>query len=133
MINIDAAQVRPRNTVDSDHPLRLVRVAAGAGVGVDPGVIRANVDLLRRTVRVEFQAQVTTLRRVVEQLAALGYSPALTADATHADHAVDDPAALSVQLGVAGFAFGDIMLFSIAALRQRRASRRSASSACSMD
>jgi Cu+-exporting ATPase len=78
----------------------------------DPGIVRADVDLLRRTVRVEFQPQLTTLRQVVEQLAALGYEPALTADATHAA-ARSTIRRLYLQLGVAGFAFGNIMLFSV--------------------
>ena len=78
----------------------------------DPGVVRADVDLLRRTVRIEFQPQVTSLRRVVEQLAALGYEPALTPDATHG-MARSTRRRLYLQLGVAGFAFGNIMLFSV--------------------
>ena len=79
---------------------------------LDPGVVRAEVDLLRRTVRIEFQLQVTSLRRVVEQLAALGYEPALTPDATHG-LARSTRRRLYLQLGVAGFAFGNIMLFSV--------------------
>ena len=78
----------------------------------DPGVVRADVDLLRRTVRIEFQPRVTSLRRVVEQLAALGYEPALTPDATHGT-ARSTRRRLYLQLGVAGFAFGNIMLFSV--------------------
>ena len=78
----------------------------------DPGVVRADADLLRRTVRIEFQPQVTSLRRVVEQLAALGYEPALTPDATHG-MARSTTRRLYLQLGVAGFAFGNIMLFSV--------------------
>ena len=78
----------------------------------DSGVARSEVDLVRRAVRVEFQPRVTSLRRIVEQLAALGYEPALTPG----DGRTDVPSTtrrLYLQLGVAGFAFGNIMLFSI--------------------
>ena len=78
----------------------------------DAGVYRAEVDLLRRTVRVEFDPRGTTLRAIAEQLTALGYEPALESEAT--PHAI--PAGrrrLYLQLGVAGFAFGNIMAFSL--------------------
>jgi P-type Cu+ transporter len=78
----------------------------------DPGIARSEVDLMRRTVRVEFRPQVTSLRRIAEQLSALGYEPALTPG----EGRPEVPSVrrrLYLQLGVAGFAFGNIMLFSI--------------------
>jgi Cu+-exporting ATPase len=78
----------------------------------DPGVTRAEVDLMRRAVRVEFRPDATSLRSIAEQVSSLGYEPALTPGEGRADV----PAAarrLYLQLGVAGFAFGNIMLFSI--------------------
>ena len=78
----------------------------------DPGVIRAEVDLLRRALRVDFRPEGTSLRRIAEQLAQLGYEPAIT---TEEGRLSRPPAVrrLYLQLGVAGFAFGNIMLFSI--------------------
>lgn len=78
----------------------------------EPGVVRAEVDLLRRAVQVEFRSGETTLRRVAEAIASLGYEPVLTAE----EGRVSQPPAvrrLYLQLGIAGFAFGNIMLFSI--------------------
>jgi Cu+-exporting ATPase len=79
---------------------------------LDAGIVRTEVDLLRRAVVVDFDPGSTTIRRIAEQLTALGYEPAITVeDATSAP-----PAArrrLYLQLGVAGFAFGNVMLFSI--------------------
>ena len=78
----------------------------------EPGVVRAEVDLLRRAVHVEFRSDETTLRRVAETIASLGYEPAITIE----DGRLARPPAirrLYLQLGVAGFAFGNIMLFSI--------------------
>jgi Cu+-exporting ATPase len=78
----------------------------------EPGVVRAEVDLLRRAVHVEFRPGETTLRRIAEAVAALGYEPAITAE----EGRLSQPPAvrrLYLQLGVAGFAFGNIMLFSV--------------------
>ena len=78
----------------------------------DPGVTRAEVDIMRRAVSVEFRPAATSLRKIAEQIAALGYEPALTPG----EGRRGVPAAarrLYLQLGVAGFAFGNIMLFSI--------------------
>ena len=79
---------------------------------VEPGVSRTEVDLLRRAVHVDYLPASTTLRRIAEQLSALGYEPAITVE----DATTGPPAArrrLHLQLGVAGFAFGNMMLFSI--------------------
>ena len=79
---------------------------------LDPGVIRAEVDLLRRCVVVDYTPGSTTPRAVAEHLASLGYEPIVTVE----DAAAAMPVArrrLYLQLGVAGFAFGNMMLFSI--------------------
>ena len=78
----------------------------------ESGVIRAEVDLLRRAVHVEFRSGETTLRRIAETIASLGYEPVITPE----DGRLSQPPPvrrLYLQLGVAGFAFGNIMLFSI--------------------
>lgn len=79
---------------------------------IDPGVLSCEVDLLRQTVRVTYRPHLVTLRALAERLAALGYEPVI---------AVEQPAPgasaprrrLYRQIGVAGFAFGNIMIFSI--------------------
>ncbi len=78
----------------------------------DPGTIRSEVDLQRRLLRVEYRPADTSPRRIAEQLAGLGYEPALSAEDTPAS---ERPVRrrLYLQIGVAGFAFGNIMLFSI--------------------
>jgi P-type Cu+ transporter len=78
----------------------------------DQGITRSEVDLLRRAVHVEFNPSFTSLRRVAEHCAAVGYEPSLSPE--HAPSSL--PAGrrrLHLQIGVAGFAFGNIMLFSI--------------------
>ena len=78
----------------------------------DPAITRSEVDLVRRTVRVAFRPEATSLRRIAEQLAALGYEPAITGEDRH-DAPSPSSRRLYLQLGVAGFAFGNMMLFSI--------------------
>jgi Cu+-exporting ATPase len=78
----------------------------------DDGITRSEVDLLRRTVRVEYRPGVTSLRRVAEQLSTLGYEPAICPEGPGPE-ASHDRRRLHLQIGVAGFAFGNIMLFSI--------------------
>ena len=79
---------------------------------MNPAVTRGDVDLMRRTVRVSYRPDSISLRQVAELLATLGYEPLLDAER----EAGRMPAArrrLYLQLGLAGFAFGNIMLFSI--------------------
>jgi Cu+-exporting ATPase len=80
----------------------------------DPGVARTEVDLLRRALRVDFHPGTTSLRRIAERLASLGYEPVVTSEHAAGAGAGSVPdRRLYLQLGVAGFAFGNIMLFSI--------------------
>jgi Cu+-exporting ATPase len=78
----------------------------------EPGVGATEVDLQRRTVRIDFDPARTSARRIAERLTSLGYEPVI--DAERMTGAL--PAAsrrLYLQVGVAGFAFGNMMLFSV--------------------
>ena len=78
----------------------------------DDGVMRSEVDLLRRSLRVEYRKASTSLRRIAELVASLGYEPLVSPE----EAAPQPPARrrrLHLQIGVAGFAFGNIMLFGI--------------------
>jgi len=78
----------------------------------DPAVTRSEVDLQHRTITVEYRSGHTSVRAIAERLTRLGYEP--STDAERDLNAV--PATrrrLYLQLGVAGFAFGNIMIFSI--------------------
>lgn len=78
----------------------------------DEGIGRSEADLVRRTVRVSFRPDRTTLRAVAERLASLGYEPVVDGE----KRAGRMPAArrdLYLKLGLAGFAVGNMMLFSI--------------------
>jgi P-type Cu+ transporter len=83
---------------------------------LERGIAATEVDLMRRSVRVDFDPSAVSLRRVAELLAAVGYEPVITGEGiTGRDEGGDTRVLrrLYLQLGVAGFAFGNIMLFSI--------------------
>lgn len=78
----------------------------------DEGIGRSEADLMRRTVRIAFRPDRTTLRSVAERLAALGYEPVLDSERS-AGRMPAARRALYLKLGLAGFAVGNMMLFSI--------------------
>jgi Cu+-exporting ATPase len=78
----------------------------------DPAIVRSEANLLHRTVRVDFQPERTSLRRVAELLASLGYEPVIDGERPAAGIATS-ARRLYLRIGVAGFAFGNVMLFSI--------------------
>jgi Cu+-exporting ATPase len=79
---------------------------------VEAGIIRADADLVRRTVTVWFCPTTVTVRGVAERLAAVGYAPVIEGERS-AGTATSERRTLYLRMGIAGFAFGNTMLFSI--------------------
>ena len=76
-----------------------------------PGVIRCDIQFLKKEVSIIFDESKTTLRAVVETLAHIGYEPHISLQ--HFDKkTVKTDRSLLYRLGVAGFCFGNIMLLS---------------------
>ncbi len=77
-----------------------------------PGIGRSEVNFPRRQVAIQFDETQTTLGDVAALLASCGYEPKLNLGS--AEEPVKDPTArrLALRIGVAGFAFGNIMLLS---------------------
>ncbi len=80
---------------------------------LDEGVLQSGVNFLKRELSLLINTEKTTLRNVVEQLVTLGYEPEIQlekldskSDKSHQNRS------LWLKLAVAGFAFGNIMLFS---------------------
>ncbi len=80
---------------------------------LDEGVLKTTVNFLKRELSLLIDTKKTSLRNVVEQLTTIGYEPEIRLDKldskspkTHRNRS------LWLKLGVAGFAFGNIMLFS---------------------
>lgn len=78
-----------------------------------PGVGKSQVNFPRREVAVTFDGTIITLGELASFLASIGYEPQLTLG--EARQKQGDPARqqLWLRVGVAGFAFGNIMLFSL--------------------
>lgn len=84
---------------------------------LDAGVLRSSVDIMRKQVTVEFDPTRTSLRAVATVLASIGYEPVIRREGTEMSSAKADRSAtrsLYLRIGVAGFAAGNIMLFSLA-------------------
>ena len=80
-----------------------------------PGIGRSAVQFARREATIDFVADRIRLSELVALLASIGYEPALTL----AELGKRPPPSLRkrqwIQVGIAGFAFGNIMLFSLPA------------------
>jgi Cu+-exporting ATPase len=79
---------------------------------IDQGIIHSRVEFLRKQLRIRFHEQVTSVRKIVELLASLGYEPQISLASI--DRQPSRPASRSLyyRIGIAGFCFGNIMLLS---------------------
>lgn len=78
-----------------------------------PAVIGSRVNFVKKELTLSYQQQVVTLRQVVEMLASLGYAPLITLeDDTPKERKASPHRKLYMQLGVAAFCFGNMMLLS---------------------
>ena len=76
------------------------------------GIIRAEVNFPRKELWVSYNLEKTTLRKVVEYIANLGYEPDLSLDKLEGGGRRRFNARPYVKLGIAGFCAGNIMMFS---------------------
>lgn len=76
------------------------------------GVIRTDIQFLKREAKIIFNEQEVTLREVVEFLTSLGYEPHISLQSLEEETTQTDKT-LIYKLGVAGFCFGNIMLLSL--------------------
>lgn len=76
------------------------------------GIIRSRVDFVKRSLLIYFKEQDTSLRKVVELLASLGYMPVLQMDLLESGKVPAKSKEEIYKIGIAGFCFGNIMLFS---------------------
>lgn len=77
-----------------------------------PGIGRSRVQFTRREVSITFSPQRARLSDLADLLTRIGYEPSITL--AELDREAEAPRSrLGLQVGVAGFAFGNIMLFSL--------------------
>lgn len=82
---------------------------------IKPGLGQTQVNFPRKEAALSFDTAQLNLSEVVTLLASLGYEPELKLSALEGKPKGTVPRRLWIQLGLAGFAFGNIMLFSISA------------------
>ncbi|MHC1706122.1 MAG: heavy metal translocating P-type ATPase [Bacteroidales bacterium] len=79
---------------------------------LNDGIIRSNVLFAKKEVTITFSDQKISLRQVVEILASVNYVPQISMDDLQRKQKKKDDYGIIFRLGVAGFCFGNIMLFS---------------------
>jgi Cu+-exporting ATPase len=82
---------------------------------LDNGILFSRADFLKKSLLVRFSRLNTSLRRVVELLASLGYEPELTLGSSGAMARARPERSFYLKIGVAAFSFGNVMLFSLPA------------------
>ncbi|MBX2980173.1 MAG: heavy metal translocating P-type ATPase metal-binding domain-containing protein [Flavobacteriales bacterium] len=80
---------------------------------VEPAIIRSRVRFTSKELSITFREERFSLRQLVELLRRIGYAPLLSGSGkAESQRGPGVPRMLYIKLGVAGFAFGNIMLFS---------------------
>ncbi|MFN0215165.1 MAG: heavy metal translocating P-type ATPase [Saprospiraceae bacterium] len=79
---------------------------------LDSGVSSARVNFLKKTTTIQFDSEQTSLRKLAALLASIGYAPDLNLGDVDGQKPTVISRRVATQLAVAGFAFGNIMLFS---------------------
>lgn len=79
---------------------------------IQPGILRSEVDFLRKEISLNFDPRTIGLRQVVELLDVLGYPPRLSLADADAPRKGREDRKKWYALGIAGFCFGNIMLLS---------------------
>lgn len=79
---------------------------------LDAGVTKSSVNFMKREISISFRDDQTGIRSIVELLSSIGYEPELRLEKLEGKKSTTPDRKLWLKLGVAGFAFGNIMLFS---------------------
>ena len=78
---------------------------------IQKGILRCEVNFGRKTVTIDFDPSTVGLGTVAGLLASLGYTPKITLETDKVPEPLKDMS-LIVRLSIAGFCFGNVMLFS---------------------
>lgn len=79
---------------------------------LDSGITHSKVNFLKKIVSIQFDPALTNLRKLAALLASIGYAPEINLGDLDQKSRPGISKRLAYQLGVAGFATGNIMLFS---------------------
>ena len=76
------------------------------------GIITSRVNFPGKSVRVDYDPSIISMRKIADILASVGYEPEINLQQTETRKRKKDHRNEYVKLGIVGFAFGNIMLFS---------------------
>lgn len=79
---------------------------------INSAILNSQVNFLKKEISIRFNHNKVSLREVVELLASLGYEPSIRLDSIDEKKETSTNKSLYIKLGVAAFAFGNIMLLS---------------------
>ncbi len=78
---------------------------------IENGIYQSEVNFFKKTVSFTYQHDIISLKKLVELISSIGYEPEITLDKIKIKNVKKDYS-FTYKIGVAGFAFGNIMLFS---------------------
>ncbi|HET6511292.1 MAG TPA: heavy metal translocating P-type ATPase metal-binding domain-containing protein, partial [Candidatus Kapabacteria bacterium] len=86
---------------------------------LDAGIHSSTVDVMRKTVTIDYDPRETSLATIASTLASIGYAPLIRSEASDnatqsASHAADTSRALYTRIGLAAFAAANTMLMAFA-------------------
>lgn len=79
---------------------------------INPGVIKSQVNFVKKEVTVIYNYHETSLKKVAEALTVIGYEPHISLNDVSASKVKKYDTATIVKIGIAGFCFGNIMMLS---------------------
>ena len=82
---------------------------------LDPGVLYSSVSFIKKEVTITFRESEVSLRKIVELLASVNYIPQISLDNLDKQEKKRTQPGIYYRLGVAGFCFANIMMFSFPA------------------
>lgn len=77
---------------------------------LNPGIIHSSIQFLKKTVYITFNEEKVSLKEIVVLMASLGYPPLISLDNLNKTENPVHDRSIYYKLGIAGFAFGNIML-----------------------
>ncbi len=80
---------------------------------IDEAIFESRVDFLKKEISIEYNNEKTSLRKIAELLTRIGYRPELNLGDIDSKPKTGIDKSLYLKLGVAGFSFGNIMLFAL--------------------
>src|SRR5690606_18959051 len=78
-----------------------------------PSIVNSRIDFVKKQATIKFRHQETSLKELIELLIAIGYDPVITLQDVVKKQKSVNQNALVRKIAVAGFCFGNVMLFSI--------------------